>query len=103
MIVNQLPAKGVPNRPTAISIQIKTNTSINKVINKNLLLLFPVFLRMKSIPNPLESNNIPITIKSNTDQFTSGENCMNTNGINSNTNTEPRISFCLLRTISKNK
>ena len=92
----QLPAKAVPKTPTANSAQTRRNKITMATIAIILLLKDFAFRATKSIAKPRANNNPPATKKSNKDQFTSDENCMAVNGIESNTKTNDRIIRYLL-------
>lgn len=95
-VLHYEPAKGVLNKPTASSTQIRKNT--NRTAPQIIILFVTLFtfLMMSSHNSPVPNNKPPIMIKSETLQFTSLVNCMARSGINNNVEADAKMIISLL-------
>ena len=87
----QLPANGVPNKPTPSSAQIRTNIIIMIAIKIFLYLWYLIFLIIIPSSSPVIESIIPIIKKSKKDQFISSVNCIAIIGIKSKSPTIGKI------------
>jgi hypothetical protein len=96
IIVDQLPAKGVPKIPTASSAQIRKKASRIAAQIRNRRPRFFTLLKTSSQPRPVVNNKTPMIIKSDNDQSTSLVNCIAINGMDNRIATVKKIAISLL-------